>query len=139
MLGVPYGHVHHHGDDLKPGVSLNTADTGNTQYNMLCVGEAVVAASPGGPSLKGVGPLEGGEGAQLALSSLRSFHQPTHQPQVLHEGHRHFIHSTARVVHQVQEVGAAYLQLPARGHSLTHCALLYTALHLYQAGGRPYT
>ena len=24
MFGVPYCHLHHYGDDLKPGISLNT-------------------------------------------------------------------------------------------------------------------
>ena len=65
--------------------------------------------TPGCASLKRVGPLKGGEGAQLALTSLRGFHQSPDQPQVLGESHSDLVHPTACVVHQVQEMSAAHL------------------------------
>ena len=74
---------------------------------------------PGSTTLQRVGPLEGGEGAQLAVPTLRRLHKSPHQTQVLREGHCHFVHFVARVVHEVKEVGAADLQLPAqRTHSV---------------------
>ena len=135
MLGVPDSHVHHHRDDLEPGISLHTASQTMAKGTLITSTPlppsrsphllsplplslstssplSPPSLSPGHPAPKGVGPFEGGHRAQLALSALRCFHQPPKQSQVLGERHRHLVHGAAGVVDQIQEVRSTHLQLP---------------------------
>ena len=123
---MPYCHVHHHRDELKPRVCLHTAQThtrGHTythththththKRSHIHTHTHTHTHTPGCSSSETVGPFEGDNSPQFTLPALRGLHQPSEQAHILCEGNCHLFHLTGGIGQEVQHVCSGHLQLP---------------------------